>query len=295
MSDNFIRIASFTNVWEAELARNRLADEQIPAFLGNATLVSWVWYYSNAVGGVTVHVARRDADVATRIVTPICTDPTKSQPSWACPSCNAIVSGSWSVCWQCGTSADGSQALLCAVDETPPESAVESEHIYGSTILAIFVVLVLLILLLCVGPVLILAALPFVACFVILLQAIGGETTGRSLSDGAEELESHWPHAPTPKQSFVAKAIVLRAWRSALLGFFIFPPLGLYSLWLVYRLAGRSTPLSGIDRLRCRVAVILDLFAIVFVVLLFVLPLLVLSYSVTSFISQFFGFASGVH
>jgi hypothetical protein len=294
MVDDFVRIASYTNVWEAELARSRLADEQIRAFLGNAMLVSWFWHYSNAVGGVTVHVARRDAEVARHFVTLIRTNPAQRQPSWKCPRCNATLLESWTVCWQCGASTDGSEALRCAEDEPVSEPVLESKQTYGSSIFAVTVAIVLMALL-SGGLLFTLAVMPFVALFIILLQAIGGETAAQPMSDGSKEPGPTSSGAPTPKQSRVANAIVMRARRAAVLGFFMFPPLGLYSLWLVRRLAARSMRLDRNDYLRCGVAVMLDLWAILLGLLLLALPLLVLSYSflsflLTSFGSQYFDF-----
>jgi hypothetical protein len=288
MGDDFVRIASYTNVWEAELARSRLADEQIRAFLGNAILVSWFWHYSNAVGGVTVHVARRDAEVAHRFVRLMRTNPAKSQPPWMCPGCNATVLESWTVCWQCGASTDGSQALRCTEDEAVSEPVFESEQTHGSSILAV-IVAILLMALLSGGLVLTLAAMPLVVLFIILLQAIGGETAAQPMPDGSKEPRPTSPNDQPPKQSRVANAIVMRAWRAAVLGFFMFPPLGLYSLWLVRRLAVRSMRLSRTDRFRCGVAIILDLCAMPLGLLMLALPVIVLSYSFLSFILTSFG------
>jgi hypothetical protein len=294
MVDDFVRIASYTNVWEAELARGRLADEQIPAFLGNVNLVSWFWHYSNLVGGVTVHVARRDAEDARRCVMLIRTNPAESQPSWTCPSCSATVWGSWPVCWLCGASTDGSQALPSAEEEAASEPTVESAQIYSPSILALSVVMVLLVVLLCGGPLATLATVPFVVLFIVMLLAIGGETAASPMPEGCEEPGPTWPDAPAPKLSRVAQARVVRAWRAAVIGFFEFPPLGLYSLWLLYRLATRSMRLSRADRLRCRAAIVLDLCSIPMVLLLLALPLLALSYGVIWFVSQYFGSAGGL-
>lgn len=63
-------VASYLNSSEAELARVRLAQEDIPAFLENAGLVLWGWYYSNAVGGVKVFVPESEADRAWAILHP---------------------------------------------------------------------------------------------------------------------------------------------------------------------------------------------------------------------------------
>ena len=273
MGGDFKRIASYTNVWEAELSRCRLADKQIPAFLGNVVLVSWFWHFSNAVGGVTVHVARRDAKVASRIVTLIRTGTTKSQPSWTCPSCNATVSGSWLVCWQCGASADGNQALRCAEDEAVTEPVVESIQVNTAQYVALCVVVVLMAVVVCGGLLLTLATVPFVALFIVFDACDWWRIHGTAVTERFRQSKGQCPKL---KQRPVPNALVVRAWRAAVFGFFVFPPLGLYSLWLLHRVAAYRIPLSRTDRLRYRVAIILDLCAILIGVLLLALPLLML-------------------
>jgi hypothetical protein len=290
MGDDFVAITSYGNVWEADWARSRLADEQIPAFLGNAGFVSWLWQYSNAVGGVIVYVARRDAEVACRLVTPEPAVPAESRPSWLCPNCKATVLGSWNVCWQCGRSTDGSDALRCAEDQAAVAPAVASERAYGTGVLAAVVTTALLLMLLRCDPLRILSILPSVVLFIIVLQMLGVETPTPSTPEGPEESERGRSDPSRPKHSRVAQAIVLRAWRAAIFGFANFSPLGLYSLWLMLRLPGRSIRLSWLDRLRCSIAVILDLCAILMLGLL----LLALSASVTSFLLRYFTSAGGV-
>jgi hypothetical protein len=110
-------------------------------------------------------------------------------------------------------------------------------------------------------------------------------------------LKEAWPTRPdtlTVRRSRVAQAIVTRAWRAAVLGFLTFPPLGLYSLWLLYRLLARNLPLTATDRFRCRAAVVVDVCAIAMGLLLAVALVFVLSYSIDSFVSDFFSFARGV-
>lgn len=62
--NELVRIASCLDVPRADLAQLALAREGIPAALGNANFLAWFWHYSNAVGGVTVHVRNKDAQQA---------------------------------------------------------------------------------------------------------------------------------------------------------------------------------------------------------------------------------------
>ena len=51
-----ITVASFDNTEQAELLKDRLDQEGIPAFVADGAIVGLNWMYSNAVGGVKVQV-----------------------------------------------------------------------------------------------------------------------------------------------------------------------------------------------------------------------------------------------
>jgi ribosomal protein L37E len=61
-------VRSYTNVHEAHLAKSVLEARGIEAFIANEHLVSMVWTYSNAIGGVKVVVPEERADEATQIL-----------------------------------------------------------------------------------------------------------------------------------------------------------------------------------------------------------------------------------
>jgi len=63
-------VASYQDASEGELARLQLAMHGIPAFLENANLVLWAWYYSFAVGGVKVFAPETEAQRAWNILHP---------------------------------------------------------------------------------------------------------------------------------------------------------------------------------------------------------------------------------
>jgi hypothetical protein len=106
---SLVKVRSFLGVAEAELARIRLAMDGIPACLGNAEMVSWAWYYSNAIGGVKLFVNEPDHSRAAIILAPQPV-PEQFQPSrWHCPKCQADMDGLWSFCWSCGTSKQGEE------------------------------------------------------------------------------------------------------------------------------------------------------------------------------------------
>lgn len=59
-----ITIASYSQPYQAEIAKAHLEAEGIPAFLSDEYLVSINWLYSNAVGGVRLQVAETDVETA---------------------------------------------------------------------------------------------------------------------------------------------------------------------------------------------------------------------------------------
>jgi hypothetical protein len=61
-------IARFASVPEAHLAKNRLAEEGIPAFLADELTINVAWQLSNALGGVKLQVRPEDKELALEIL-----------------------------------------------------------------------------------------------------------------------------------------------------------------------------------------------------------------------------------
>lgn len=64
MSDELVTIATFASSFEANLARQRLAEVDIPTFVADEQTVGLAWHLSNALGGVRLQVRRGDATEA---------------------------------------------------------------------------------------------------------------------------------------------------------------------------------------------------------------------------------------
>ena len=60
----FVVVGAFTTPFEAEIARGRLADAEIPAVVLDAGIVTVDWTMSVAVGGVKVAVPEANAEAA---------------------------------------------------------------------------------------------------------------------------------------------------------------------------------------------------------------------------------------
>lgn len=68
MSEEFVTVATFPTLPEAEAARLMLETEGIPAFLGDAEVVSMDWLLGNAVGYVKVRVPPSHAAAASELL-----------------------------------------------------------------------------------------------------------------------------------------------------------------------------------------------------------------------------------
>lgn len=104
-----LRVASFVNSAQADLARMQLAMEDIPAFLGNAAFVTWFWHYSNATGGAKVFVSSSDAERAVAVLRPLHETAPAVLPPWKCLKCRQNIDADWKTCWHCGAAMDGEE------------------------------------------------------------------------------------------------------------------------------------------------------------------------------------------
>lgn len=66
--DELITIKSFSQSYEAEIARGRLESAGMWAVVADAHMINMNWFYSDALGGVKLQVRRRDAAEALKIL-----------------------------------------------------------------------------------------------------------------------------------------------------------------------------------------------------------------------------------
>jgi hypothetical protein len=250
-----------------------LAREGIPASLGNATFLSWFWHNGNAVGGVTVYVRRSDAERARRVLAEAGAKATDSPPPWICSSCGQRVAGQWDACWQCGRFADGTPGSG-PVEElaAQPEGRFQAAPWLNlSRLFTLAAVVVISIRLLTSGTQPLFVLVPVVVVFAYLLRQFELPAGWPSeLHQVAEPSDRSSPILPTTP-SAVSRAIVQRAWQAAVFAI-AFPPLGFYSMRLLWKLGGRDTPLGWADTWRSWTAFLLNVVTILY--LLFVLRVL---------------------
>jgi len=265
-ADDLVRVTSCLDASRADLARLALAREGIPASLGNANFLSWFWHYSNAVGGVTVHVRHMDVIQAREVLTASRAKPSACLPPWICSSCGQRVAGQWDACWQCGHSTDGTLVSPpTEVSAAQPQDDADAERWLNVSRLFTAVAVVVLVVLLCKygwKPPLTLA--PCVVIVVFLLRQFELSSSRESQPQGpAEPSDRSSPNLSTTR-SEVSKAIVRRAWQAAVIAALSFPPLGFYSIRLLWKLGQRDTSLSWTDNGRCWTAFLLNIAAILF-------------------------------
>ena len=264
-----VKIASCLDVPRADLAKIAPANAGIPVTFGNANFLSWYWHYSNAVGGVTIHVRRRDAEQARQVLVAARAKIADILPPWVCSSCGQWVAGQWDACWQCGKWVDGTPTGPLA-EEAAPQPAGGGETLPWLNMprfVAAAAVAALTITLFRHGPILPSLLAPFVVFFVFLLWRFEPSSGWQSEPQQAAESVTLPIYDLHETRSEVSRANVQRAWQAAMLGILAFPPLGFYSMRLLWKIANRDIPMTRADVWRCWTAFVLNIPAILFCLL----------------------------
>lgn len=262
-----VRVASCLDVPRAELARLVLASAGIPASLGNGNFLAWFWHYSNAVGGVTIYVRRRDVQRAREVLAAARADSPDCPPPWTCPSCGQRIGGGWDGCWQCGRWIDGTPGEPPAEDirGAAKDKAAPRKSRDKFRVLALTGLVVLLVMLGRIAPTLslLLATVVFVSVFLFRRTKNLSRNRQDDVGPPQEPQEMAEPDDSlagrrSTTRSRVSRATVRRAWQAAVIAICAFAPLGFYSMWLLWKLMRRNTPLGWADRCRAWVAFFLN-------------------------------------
>ena len=116
------RLANFASEAEARTLQAVLSTQGIPCCLTNAEIVSNLWHYGNAVGGVTVEVAEENWEAAQAVIG----GSAGAGVEWVCAACEAENDAGFDVCWQCG--AEHTQLIATPTTIDPP-AAIEPQPV----------------------------------------------------------------------------------------------------------------------------------------------------------------------
>jgi hypothetical protein len=96
MNDELVLAGSFPSPIEAGLARDRLDDEGIRAFVMDSEVAAMAWHLTNAIGGVKLYVSQSDLERAHEILEELekHTDRAEDTENEALPPEDAIRAGS---------------------------------------------------------------------------------------------------------------------------------------------------------------------------------------------------------
>ena len=232
----FVRVASYLNVAQADVARMQLAMEDIPARLDNAALVSWCWHYSNATGGVKVLVPEECLDRARTVISSPFGPADSPPPNWSCPRCQAEVDGRWHYCWSCGSTAGGEEDPDFRkggqpARAAPPDSSDSTGYIRSQYVAVLATLLFLLVFVLSHGS--LSAVLILLACFLFgaLFRWLWDHAASAAAVERGSEEEPE-PHNDTEpivsENDALAEVLVLRLWTTSIFGVLWSP---LFALW----------------------------------------------------------------
>ncbi len=254
-ASQLVRIDSCLDPPRADLVQMALAREGIPTALGNVNFLSWFWHYSNAVGGVPIFVRRCEAERARDVLAAARANSRRAcRLGFAGPAAGVLPGDGLPA----GNAANGQMprraASLPATQGCSRRGPLKQRR--GGTCRAFFVAAsagVLTILLVKRGLQLPAICAPFVLAVYFLLRRFEPRADSRPEAHEATEPGSDHSPSPPPTESWLSHLIVRRAWQAGVLGILRFPPLGFYSMRLLWKLSRRNTPLSRADTLRCGV------------------------------------------
>lgn len=118
----FVKVASYANPAEAEQMRGIMEENGIRAFVDGASLNTALSYIGNALGGVGLIVPSRDAERATQLIHEIQEAAQHDHGgAWYCGACEEEVDAGFDVCWKCGASRREVEAPFPLAADIAPE------------------------------------------------------------------------------------------------------------------------------------------------------------------------------
>ena len=205
-----VTIRRYSNAWQAQTTRNRLAEAGIPAFVTEAETSTMLSHIGTALGGVRVRVAADDEQRALQILADDA-EQVESAGHWKCSRCDEVNEPGFELCWSCSKprSPDDPPA-------SPVEADADSELAVGFDDAAS-------------------AAAP--------VRPLPPEDRSPYRPVGSESLREMPPREGTmdAQSAADAESRVRYAFRAAVIGFFLLPPLlNIYSFVLLLGMVARE-------------------------------------------------------
>jgi hypothetical protein len=228
MSGRLVTVATYLNAAEARLARAALVGAGIRAVLSNDATSDVLSHVGTALGGVKLIVDEKDAERAVAVLAGDSAGDggvTKPAGPWNCPQCGEENPAEFQSCWSCqaeygatgeaniGADADAAShgAAPPSADEGPVDFTYRDESAAAES------------------------------------TSVASRSTEDKLNPYASPLKvAPPPETPDEEVDEEAEATVGRAYRAALIGIILCPPLlNVYSVWLLMSVAltkGRLGP-----------------------------------------------------
>ncbi|PQO31175.1 hypothetical protein C5Y96_12550 [Blastopirellula marina] len=198
----FQRIASYANAADADHLKAVLQGHGIRAFVEGGDLQTSLSYIGSALGGVHVTVHSVDAEKAIEIKQELSQE--SHEPTggpWFCGECEEIVDAGFQVCWKCGQDRSEVEAAMPATADLDDEE--EEEYLSDDND----------------------QPLPDRAHF---------DESNPYASPQAKVKSAEKPRKPTEINE-EAEAMLVRAWRAAIIGLTFMPILAnIYSMYMLF-------------------------------------------------------------
>ncbi|MCP4189726.1 MAG: hypothetical protein GY768_03770 [Planctomycetaceae bacterium] len=223
MASRLINIATFDEVADAYMFRNQLERRGIAAVVHEPSVASALWQLSVSGGGAKLQVHTADASKARALLLAQLTPEAAAELSqfWRCEACEEIVDPGFDVCWSCSKARgevedQGFEPTLATVGIAGVDLEDDSQD-----------------------------------CPALVITRSSAESTETAAdpSDRAVHASAASPDSTRMMVENPARAadeMVMRAWRAAIMGLFICPPLlNIYSMCLLVRVgwgAAKTSP-----------------------------------------------------
>jgi hypothetical protein len=219
--DSFLATSDYLTPAEAVISRARLADEGIESRLERLEIVTWLWHLSLAFRGVGLVVRSADAKRAAEILSDLPSERSEAKTTRQCVECGETLPSDWLVCWRCGVDETAHSDESFFVETTWPSRILSVAS--GVEYLGVWILL--LALLITVAPV-------FIFPFVLMLFVLSFRNPPQPVNETFAPEE----FAASPDEtaeSDIGIETSRRALASAMFGLVWFPPLTIYSMWIL--------------------------------------------------------------